>query len=254
MNLRLRNVVAAVGAAALVVVSSSSTGAVTSAPVAGGPAGQGVCATQALATRPRVSVTALRAFADCEIGRRQKTLASLASVVSGSKALIASDRAALAAQLGAESSGLAGLRTMIDGQTSIPALRLEVVQIASTYRVYLLVAPQIHLVDAADGVLALQPSLNQMSTALAGRIATAKANGADVTAAQANLDAMNGEVAAAMALASALPGKLLPLTAAAWNAGTAGPVLKSARAALASARDHLRVAVKCGRAIIVALQ
>jgi len=32
------------------------------------------------------------------------------------------------------------------------------------------VAPQIHLVDAADGVLALRPSLTQMAAALAGRI------------------------------------------------------------------------------------
>ena len=253
MNVRLRNVVAAVGAAALVVVSSSSTGAVTSAPVSGGPAGQGVCATQAMATRPRVSVAALRAFADCEIGRRQKTLAGLVSAVNGSKALTASDRAALAAELGAESSGLASLRATIDGQTSIPALRLEVVQIASTYRVYLLVAPQIHLVDAADGVLALRPSLTQTATALAGRIATAKANGADVAAAQADLDSMNTEIAAAVAQASPLPGKLLPLTAAAWNAGTAGPALKSARTALVAARDHLRAAVKFGRAAIVAL-
>jgi len=55
-----------------------------------------------------------------------------------------------------------------------------------------------------------------------GAIATAEANGKDVTAAQASLTSMNGEVAAAMALASPLPGRLLPLTAAQWNAGTAG--------------------------------
>jgi hypothetical protein len=253
MNPRLRNVVAAVGAAALVVVSSSSTGAVTTAPVSGGPAGQGVCATQAKAARPRVSVAALRAFADCEIGRRQKALAGLVSAVNGSKALTASDRAALAAELGAESSGLASLRAKIDGQTSIPALRLEVVQIASSYRLYLLVAPQVHLVDAADGVLALRPSLTQTATVLAARIATAQANGAAVATAQAGLDSMNSEISAAMALASPLPGRLLSLTAATWNAGAAAPVLKSARTALASARDHLRAAVKFGRAAIVAL-
>jgi hypothetical protein len=253
MNARLRNVVAAVGAAALVVVSSASTGAVTSAPVSGGPAGQGVCATQAVATRPRVSVTALRAFADCEIGRRQKTLAGLISAVNGSKALTASHRAALAAELGSESSGLASLRAKIDGQTSIAGLRLEVVQIASSFRIYLLVAPQVHLVDAADGVLTLRPSLTQTATTLAGRIATAKANGADVATAQGDLDSMNSEISAAMALASPLPGRLLSLTAATWNAGTAAAVLKSARTALASARDHLRAAVKFGRAAIVAL-
>jgi hypothetical protein len=254
MYSRFRNVLAAVGAVALVVVSSSSAGAVSPAPVAGGPAGQGICAAQALAARSAGSAAALRTFGDCEIGRRQKTLAGLAAVVTGSQAMTASDQAAASAEIGAESSGLAGLQTAIDGQTAIPALRLEIVQIASKFRVYLLVAPQVHLVNAADGVLALRPSLTQMATDLAGRIATARANGANVAAAQADLDAMSSEVGAAMALASPLPGKLLTLTAAAWNAGTAAPVLKTARAALVSARDHLRNAVKYGRALIVALQ
>jgi hypothetical protein len=199
-------------------------------------------------------VAALRSFGDCEIGRRQTTLAGLTSVVNGSQALTASDRAALTAEIGAESSGLAVLKTAIDGQTTLPALKLEIVQIASKYRVYLLVAPQVYLVDAAEDVLALQPSFTQTATVLAGRIATAEANGKDVTAAQASLTSMNGEVAAAMALASPLPGRLLPLTAAQWNAGTAGPVMTAARAALVSARGHLQAAVKFGRAVIVALQ
>jgi hypothetical protein len=120
--------------------------------------------------------------------------------------------------------------------------------------VYLLVVPQVNLVRAADGVLALQPSFAQLATDLAGRIAIAQAGGKDVSAAQASLDSMTGEVAAAMALASPLPGELVPLTAAEWNAGTAGPILNAARAALVSARDHLRLAAKFGRAVLVALQ
>lgn len=254
MYARLRNVIAAVGAAALVVVSSSSAGAVSSAPVSGGPLGAGTCAAQALAARTHGTVPALRSFGDCEIGRRQTTLADLTSVVNGSQALTTAERAALTAEIGADSSGLAGLKTAIDGQTRLPALKLEIVQIASKYRVYLLVAPQVYLVDAAEDVLALQPSFTQTATVLAGRIATAEADGKDVTAAQAALASMNAEVAAAMALASPLPGKLLPLTAAQWNAGTAGPVITAARAALVSARGHLQAAVKFGRAVIVALQ
>ncbi len=254
MYARIRNVIAAVGAAALVVVSSSSAGAVSPAPVSGGPLGSGICAAQALAARTAGTVVAFRTFGDCEIGRRQVTLAKLTSAVDGSTVLTASDRAALTAEIGAASSGLADLKSTIDGQARLPALKLEIVQINSRYRVYLLVAPQVYLVDAADGVLALQSSFTQTAADLAARIATASANGKDVTAAQASLDGMNGEVAAAMALASPLPAKLLPLTAAAWNSGLAGPVVRDARAALISARGHLQAAVKLGRAVLVALQ
>ena len=52
----------------------------------------------------------------------------------------------------------------------------------------MLLAPQVYLLAAADGVLALQPSFTQMASDLAGRIATAEAGGKDVTAAQADSD------------------------------------------------------------------
>jgi hypothetical protein len=253
MHVRLRNVIAALGAATLVVVSSSSAGALSPAPVSGGPAGQDACAAQAAVARMSHSVAAFRAFGDCEIGRRQTTLASLSSVVNGSKALSGPDRAALTAEIGSESTGLAGLQATIDGQRSLPTLRLEVVQIASRFRVYALLAPEVYLVASADAALALQASLTQTATALAARIGTAQAGGRDVAAAQASLNSMNGEIAAAGALAAPLPGRLLSLTAAQWNAGTAGPVVTAARAALVSARDHLRNAVKFGREVIAAL-
>jgi hypothetical protein len=254
MPARLRNVVAACGVAALVVVSSSSAGAVSSAPVSGGPLGQGACAAPALAARTGGTVLTLRAFGDCEIGRRQSTLADLTSVVDGSSALTTSDRAELAAAITTESSGLASFQTTIDGQARLPALKVEIVQIDTRFRVYLLVAPKVYLVSAADGVLALQQSFTQTAADLAERIATAEADGKDVTAAKTSLDSMNAEVAAAMNLAAPLPGKLLPLTAAQWNSGNAGPVVSAARAALVSARSHLQAAVRLGRAVIVALQ
>jgi hypothetical protein len=253
MHARLRNLIAAVGAAALVVVSSSSAGAVAPAPVSGGPAGQGVCAAQALAARTHLTVAAMRAFGDCEIARRLKTLTGLSAFVNGSRALTASDRAALIAEIQSEASGLASLEATIDGQASLPALRLEVVQVASKYRVYVLTAPQAYLVGAADAVLAMQPALTQLASTLAGRIAAARAAGDDVSAAQVSLDAMTTEIAAAMGQASPLPGRLLALTAASWNSGTAPGVLKASRAALVSARGHLSNAVKLGRAVISAL-
>ena len=116
--------------------------------------------------------------------------------------------------------------------------------IATSFRVYLLVAPQVHLVSGADGVVASQTSFAKVNTNLAARIAAAKAAGKDTTAAQADLDAMNAAVAQAVGLAAPLPAALLPLTPAQYNAGTAGPVIKNARTALVQARGLLQSARK----------
>ena len=53
---------------------------------------------------------------------------------------------------------------------------------------------------------------------------------------------MNAAVTAGRRLAGPLPAALLPLTPAQYNAGTAGPVLKNARAALVQARGLLQSA------------
>jgi predicted deacylase len=119
--------------------------------------------------------------------------------------------------------------------------------------VYLLVAPQVHLVSGADGVIASQTSFAKVNTNLAARIAAAKAAGKDTTAAQADLDAMNAAVTKAVGLATPLPATLLPLTPAQYNAGTAGPILTSARTALAQARDLLKSAVQDAKACRAAL-
>jgi len=196
----LRNCI--VAAAVAVVVAASAVGVVgaaSPAPVPGGPAGLGVCAVQASAARSGGTVAALRAFADCEIARRMTTLGQLTSAVAASKSLTSADAAALSTDIADASSGLASLKTSIDGGRSTTALKLEIVEIVSRYRVYLLLGPQVRLTIAADDVLALKPHFDQVSTALAGRIVGADASGQDVAAAQASLDAMNASVAAAVA-------------------------------------------------------
>jgi hypothetical protein len=236
---------------ALLVVSGGAVAAVTSP---GGPAGKGVCAAQAAAVKVGADTSTLRALGDCEINRRFETLTDLASRISGSKVLTASDAAALTAEIGATRSGLTSLKATIDAETSLPALRAEIVRIATDYRVYVLVVPQVNLVSAADGVVAAQARFATVNTNLAARIAAAKARGKDVTAAQADLDKMNAAVVAAVGLASPLPAALLPLTAVQYNGGTAGPVLTSARTAVGQARDQLKAAVAAAKACRDALK
>jgi hypothetical protein len=219
-----------------------SAGIATAVTTASGPSGKGACATEAAAVKADASVTTLRAMGDCEINRRFATLDQLASKVSASKVLTSSDAAALTAEIGSTKSGLTSLKATIDAETSLPALRADIVKIATDYRVYLLVVPQANLVSAADAVIASQTTFSKINTNLAARIAAAKAAGKDVTAAQADLDKMNAAVTAAVGLASPLPAALLPLTPAQYNGGTAGPVLTGARTSLGQARDQLKAA------------
>jgi hypothetical protein len=114
--------------------------------------------------------------------------------------------------------------------------------------------PQVFLTNAADGATSIAAQFGQISTAIAGRISTAKSAGKDTTAAQAALDAMNAAIANAAASVSPLPGRLLLLTPAQLNAGTAGPVLRSARAGIVSARDQLKSAVADARAVLADLR
>jgi hypothetical protein len=231
-----------------------STGVVTAVTSPGGPSGKGVCATEAAAVKAGASVTTLRAMGDCEINRRFTTLNDVASRVSGSKVLTSSDAAALTGEIGSTKSGLTSLKATIDAETSLPALRAEIVRIATDYRVYLLVGPQVNLVSAADGVVASQTRFSTVNTNLTARIAAAKAAGKDVTAAQADLDKMNAAVTAAVGLATPLPAALLPLTPAQYNGGTAGPVLAGARTALGQARDQLKAAAADAKACRDALK
>jgi hypothetical protein len=240
----------ALGGSLLVV----SAGAVTAVTSPGGPSGKGVCATQAAAVKAGADISTLRAMGDCEIDRRFATLNDLASRISGSKVLTSSDAAALTAEIGSTKSGLTSLRATIDAETSLPALRAEIVRIAADFRVYLLVVPQVNLVSAADGVLASQTRFSTVNANLTARIAAAKTAGKDVTAAQADLDKMNAAVTVAVGLASPLPAAVLPLTPAQYNGGTAGPVLANARTALGQARDQLKAAVADAKACRDALK
>ena len=255
MHAGLRNGLAA--ALAVIVIGAGASSAAASAatgPVSGGPAGAGTCASQATTARTAASVVSLRAFGDCEIARRLTTLTKLSGVVAVAKGLTPAHAATLSSLISADRSGLTGLKTSIDAQTNRPALKLDVVQIVSKYRVYQLMGPQIRLVDAADGIVAIRPHFDGIASALADRIAGAKANGKDVSAAQADLAAMNTAAAAAATLAGPLPATLLALSPADFQSGAAQAALLSARTNLLKARDDLKIAAKDGRSVLADLK
>lgn len=241
----------ALGGSVLFVSAGIATAA---APATSGPSGNGVCAVEAAARKAGATVETLRAFGDCEINRRFTTLTTLSSKIAASKVMTSDQAAALQSEIDATRSGSTDLKASIDGDTTVAALKLDIVKIATQFRVYLLVGPQVNLVNASDAVLAAQTKFATINTNLAARIATAKAAGKDTAAAQASLDAMNASVSAAVNLATPLPAQLLPLTPAQYNGGTAGPVLNSARSAVVQARNDLKTAMADAKACRDALK
>jgi hypothetical protein len=239
-----RVILGGVALAGLITAGSVAAATALTPVVSGGPAGSGPCATLAAAVKAGPTVANVRAFGDCEIARRMTTLAMLSSKISGSKTLTSPDAAALSAEVASTKSGLTALKATIDAETNLTALRAEVKQIAANFRVYVLVVPQVRLTIGADTVQASKAIFDKVNANLTKRIAAARAAGKNTTAAQADLDAMNTAVAQALSLTAPLPGKLLPLTPAQYNAGTAGPVISSARSALVQARGLLQAARK----------
>jgi hypothetical protein len=244
----------------LVLIGSASVAA--AGPSNAGLSGKGVCAAyapgKASAAPSGAKVTAtlvgLKAFGDCEINRRFETLTDLTAKITASKVMTPTDASALKTEIGSTTAGLTSLKAKIDADTDLATLKADITGIATSFRVYLLVVPQVHLVNAADGVLFAQTKFAGINTKLTAAIAAAKAAGKDTTAAQADLNAMNASVTAAAGLATPIPAALLPLTPAQYNGGTAGPILAGARTALATARDDLKSAEASAKACRDALK
>ena len=165
-----RGVLAAVAATAVLAGAGAVVYSAAPNPVAGGPAGAGLCSGQASTARAAATVADLRAFGACEIGRRITTLGQLSSVVAAAKGLTSSDAATLSGYIGASRSGLTRLKATLDADTRLPAVRADILRIVAGYRVYVLLGPQVRLTIAADTELALKPHFDQMAATLAGRI------------------------------------------------------------------------------------
>jgi hypothetical protein len=255
MKLRITGLVAAMAlGGSLMLASGGLVAAASPKPEKPAAAATGACATEATAVKAGATAETLHALANCEINRRNATLNELGAKITASKVLTSSDASALSGIVGATKSGLASLAATIAAESDVTALKADIAKIATEYRVYLVVVPQVNLVSGADAVLAVQAKVADINTKLSAAIAAAKAAGKDTTEAQKDLDAMNASVAAAVALASPLPAKLLPLTAASYNAGTAGPIIAAARTDLGKARDDIKSALASAKACREALK
>ena len=258
MNRTLQRLLA-ISTTGLVLAGTLGASTVLAAPAAApgataARAGVDRCAPLRVTARAEPTVANLQAVGRCEIDRRLETLANLQSVVDTSTTLTDAHEAALDAILAATSTGLRALRTEIDGDTTVEALREDIRRIYEEFRVYVLVARQVWLVIAADTVVATAARFDTAADRLEAAIDRAETAGKDVADARTHLASMIAVVDKAESAVGGVASAVLDLTPAAWNAGDAAPVLKNARDSVRDARVALREALAAARAVLADLR
>jgi len=211
------------------------------------------CANAWRAAAADPSVETYKVVGLCEIDRRLATIERLGNAIETSRALTDDHQAALQAILDDSAAGLRALRAEIEADTTLAELREDIRSIFEDFRIYALVVRQVWLVVAADTVDVAGARLDETAADLAVLIERAEAAGQDVTEAKAHLAAMVAAIDEALAGVDGVAEDVLPLTPADWNDGTAGPILRATRQAIADARADLRTAMAEARQVIAAL-
>lgn len=194
----------------------------------------------------------LKARADQEIDRRIATLNRLITRLTTIKRLSAPDKSSLTSQIQAQITSLTQLKTKIDADTDITTLRADVQSIVTSYRIFLLFIPKIHLLAGADALADTSDKFASYTAELKTRIAKAQANGRDVTSLQTTLTDMETKIADAKTQAQTITSEILPLTPEGYPGNKT--TLESARESLRKGREDLLLARQDAATILKALR
>jgi hypothetical protein len=197
-------------------------------------------------------LTAAKARCDAAIVVRQAELSKLTHLADAAQALSSGHHSTVVSMLSTSTSGLAALKTKIDGDTDAATLKTDCQSIMTGYRVFALRSPQVHLAIVGDRESALVGKGNTAATKLDAAIQKAAGNGKDVTDATAKLADMKAKLADAASLLNGVVDHELTFTPDQWNSNH--DVLKSSGTALRSAGDDLKTAFADAKAIVADLK
>lgn len=158
----------------------------------------------------------VQAASNVAVANRLTVLDQHTSEIAADTTIAAADRATLDGIYATDTAGLTALKGTIAAATSCPTARPEAMSIVTGYRVYVLVGPQTHEVEAADAGLAGATSLTGAEPALLLAIQVAQHAGKDVSGAQAAYADLTAKVTAAQGLLRPVPASVLALTPAGW--------------------------------------
>lgn len=176
---------------------------------------------------------------------RVRTLSNLTTSVADSKQLTTSDQTALDNLLGPETTGINGLLQTVESatqqNTTIAQLRDDAKNMVDNYRVYLVMARQVHLTEAADAQTAVELTLSNDEPKIDAAIqkagnppqAVSAYNDLVTQVSSATTATGNADVPAVLQVTpSGYPGDGGPLTSASSDLHQAQTDLKAARSDL----------------------
>lgn len=188
------------------------------------------------------------------IERRLTDLAAAQVRVAGVDAVTDAHAATINSIIDTTEAGLSAHEADLDAEDD----RLEIVrlcaEIATEFRVYLVVLPQTHLTVGADRVNAAGARGDALIAAFDDAVDAAIAAGADVAEAVELRDAAAAHLAAAIEQVDGAADAVLTVTPSSYNAGGGQTVISDTRSAVRAAHDELKDGIADGHAAIKALR
>jgi signal transduction histidine kinase len=191
----------------------------------------------------------IKSKGDEEIARRMTALTKLTSVLQSAQKLTSSDKAALTAEITSTTSGLTTLKTKLDGETTLDAVKVDVQSMVTEYRVFALVMPKVHLIKITDDQIATETALTNAATKLQARLSSLKNDGKDVNSLFTTLSDMTTNIANAQKISTTIQSSVISLQPTDYDSNHKvlegdNAQLKTAHADLVTARKDADVIVK----------
>ncbi|HYA00006.1 MAG TPA: hypothetical protein VEK76_06605 [Candidatus Binatia bacterium] len=171
------------------------------------------------------------------IANRETTLQALTTALNNSANVTAGDKSTLLGQIQGDESGLSTLNTTIQNDTTVQQAWSDAQTIVTGYRVYVLEAPKVHLVIAADTETAVESFLQSVMPAVQTAITDSNASADKKAEAQAAFNDCASQLAAAQSETSGVVGSVINLEASGYPGNE--PTLASARQSVTTARQDL---------------
>lgn len=178
------------------------------------------------------------------INARLTEIGKLTDAVNKSTDITASDKSTLLSELAADQSGLQALESKIQSDTTASQAYADDQTIVTGYRIYVLEAPKVYLVIAADTENSVEPKIAAVLPELQTLINNSNADPGHKQQAQSALNDCTAQLSVAESASSGVSGSVINLQASGYpgNESTiisARDNVKNARAALQKCRSDI---------------
>lgn len=147
-------------------------------------------------TKKGTNLTSAKSKAYQAINRRLAELNRLLQRIQNNQRLSSDDKASISSNIQSAIDGLTTLKSKIDSDNDLAALKSDVKQIISRYKVYDVIIPKTQLLITIDNLESVTTKIAAFTPKIQDFMNTLKSEGKDVTQLQSLLDDVNGRLTA----------------------------------------------------------